>query len=84
MYKRQGNGGTISPSGTVALKQADSRTFSIAASEGYTMAALVVNGKAVAAAEGKTAYEYTVNGAEVTSSDSVNYYPCLLYTSRCV
>lgn len=70
-----GNGGTISPSGTVALKQADSRTFSIAASEGYTIASLVVNGKAVAAAEGKTAYEYTVNGAEVTSSDSVNYYP---------
>lgn len=70
-----GNGGSISPSGTVALKQADSRTFSIAAAEGYTISSLTVNGKAVADAAGKTAYDYTVKGAEVTSSDNVNYYP---------
>ena len=67
-----GQGGAIDPAGTVAVKQADSQTFTITADEGKTIDSLTVNGQAVAAAAGQTAYEYTVNGAEVTSADAVN------------
>lgn len=67
-----GQGGTISPSGTVELKQADSKTFTITADAGHTISSLTVNGQAVAAAAGKTAYDYTVNGADVTSADAAN------------
>lgn len=70
-----GQGGTISPSGTVELKQPDSKTFTITANEGYTINSLTVNGTAVSAAAGKTSYDYTVSGADITSSDSENYYP---------
>lgn len=70
-----GQGGTISPSGTVELKQPDSKTFTITANEGYTINSLTVNGTAVSAAAGKTSYDYTFSGADVTSSDSENYYP---------
>lgn len=70
-----GQGGTICPSGTVELKQPDSKTFTITANEGYTINSLTVNGTAVSAAAGKTSYDYTVSGADVTSSDSENYYP---------
>lgn len=70
-----GQGGSISPSGTVELKQADSKTFTITANAGYTISSLTVNGQPVAAAAGQTSYEYTLSGADVTSSDSVNYYP---------
>ncbi len=67
-----GQGGTISPSGTVELKQADSKTFTITADAGHTISSLTVNGQAVAAAAGKSAYDYTVNGADVTSADAAN------------
>ena len=67
-----GAGGTISPSGDIAVKQADSRTFTITADAGHTISSLTVNGQAVAAAAGKTAYDYTVNGADVTSNDPAN------------
>ena len=67
-----GAGGTISPSGDIAVKQADSRTFTITADAGHTISSLTVNGQAVAAAAGKTAYDYTVNGADVTSADAAN------------
>lgn len=67
-----GQGGQISPSGTVELKQTESKTFTITANEGYTIRSLTVNGQAVAAAAGKTAYDYTVNGADVTSNDPAN------------
>ena len=67
-----GQGGSIDPTGTVEVKQADSKTFTITADAGYTIDSLTVNGEAVAAAAGKTAYEYTVNGAEVTSADAAN------------
>ena len=67
-----GQGGSIDPTGTVEVKQADSKTFTITADAGYTIDSLTVNGQAVAAAAGKTAYEYTVNGAEVTSADAAN------------
>ena len=67
-----GQGGAIDPAGTVEVKQADSKTFTITADAGYTIDSLTVNGQAVAAAAGQTAYEYTVNGAEVTSADAVN------------
>lgn len=70
-----GQGGSISPNGTVELKQADSKTFTITANAGYTISSLTVNGQTVAAAAGKTSYDYTLSGADVTSSDSVNYYP---------
>ena len=72
MEAAAGQGGAIDPAGTVAVKQADSQTFTITADEGKTMDSLTVNGQAVAAAAGQTAYEYTVNGAEVTSADAVN------------
>ena len=67
-----GQGGAIDPAGTVEVKQADSKTFTITADAGYTIDSLTVNGQAVAAAAGKTAYEYTVNGADVTSADAAN------------
>lgn len=67
-----GEGGTITPSGDIAVKQADSRTFAITANDGYTISSLTVNGTAVADAAGKTAYDYTVSGADVTSADPAN------------
>ena len=46
-----GQGGTISPSGTVELKQADSKTFTITADAGHTISSLTVNGADVTSAD---------------------------------
>lgn len=67
-----GKGGSISPSGTVAVKQADSQVFSVNANDGYTIASLTVNGQNIAAAKGAASYDYTVEGAKVTSADPAN------------
>lgn len=67
-----GQGGSISPSGTVAVKQADSQVFSVNANDGYTIASLTVNGQNIAAAKGAASYDYTVEGAKVTSADPAN------------
>ena len=69
-----GEGGTIDPSGAVAVKQGESKTFTITANEGYKIASVTVDGKAVAAAADQKSYELVVNGAELTTGDAVNQY----------
>ncbi len=44
-----GTGGTISPSGVVSVSQGASKTFAIAASSGYTISSVVVDGVSVGA-----------------------------------
>ena len=69
-----GEGGTINPNGAVAVKQGESKTFTITANEGYKIASVTVDGKAVAAAADQKSYELVVNGAELTTGDAVNQY----------
>ena len=49
-----GNGGSISPKGTVRVEKGDSKTYTITADKGYAIADVTVNGKSVGAVDSYT------------------------------
>ena len=49
-----GNGGSISPKGTVRVEKGDSKTYTITADKGYVIADVTVNGKSVGAVDSYT------------------------------
>ena len=56
-----GNGGSISPKGTVHVEKGDSKTYTITADKGYTIADVTVNGKSVGAVDSYTFKNVTSN-----------------------
>lgn len=61
--------GTITPNGTVKVKENTDQTFVITADKGYVIAEVLVDGKAESGAVGKETYEYTFSN--VTQSHTI-------------
>ncbi|HJV66416.1 MAG TPA: fibronectin type III domain-containing protein [Geomonas sp.] len=68
-----GAGGTISPSGSVALSQGASQTFTIAPSAGYTIAGVTVDGTSVGAVASYTFSNVTANHTIAASFAASTY-----------
>ena len=63
-----GNGGTITPAGDVEVNCGESMTFAIAASEGYQIVDVVVDGVSAGAVESYTFSNVTANGHSIVAS----------------
>ncbi len=66
-----GNGGTITPAGEVNVNCGESMTFAIAASEGYQIADVVVDGQSVGVVESYTFNNVTANGHSISATFEV-------------
>lgn len=62
------NGGTITPAGDVEVNCGESMTFAIAASEGYQIVDVVVDGVSAGAVESYTFSNVTANGHNIVAS----------------
>ena len=62
-----GNGGTITPAGDVTVNCGESMTFAIAASEGYQIADVVVDGQSVGVVASYTFSNVTANGHSISA-----------------
>ena len=77
-----GNGGSISPTGSVEVGCGDDATFTITPNQGYEIASVIVDGQSVGAVESYTFNNVTTNGHSIYATFSqIVVEPCNAITN---